>query len=533
MLVKIMEKKEFVRKIKFVLFSLSAGLIEIGLFTLLENITNWDYWAIYLPSLVASVIWNFTLNREFTFKSANNVTIAMLKVGLFYLIFTPVTTILGNYLAEDLGWNEFIVTLLNMGLNLILEYLYDRYYVFGNSIDTKVNNEEKKRKNKIGVWLVFILLLFTFYRVKAYDEKIITEVSNNTPIKINNGAYAYSIDRSNKIPSGKELYLEGELDKGFSYIIDNGFPNHRICPSDNSLKDCDDGRITQLAIWKYIAISNGRTIANGDEILTYPCQKEINDLVDGAVEARDSYENFQEIILSNETGEFSLSKNSQYFETNSIGISLGVNGTYEVILNNASKKTKVVDMEENEKYVFSPNENFKIVVPVEDYATLNDIKVRIVASNIDFIAYRYSTRDHMYQDIVISSLVQKTKKLETQLSLKSDIKNVVKINIDDVPNVSNIIVRNEVEELYKIHFDKNNYFLINLPEGKYIIEDCDNNEFKNNVFMVDNQEMTVVILKDATNHGTRNIFIILVVIGLISVFYIYGRIIYKKKKLKK
>lgn len=132
-----MDKKELIRKIKFTLFSLSAGLIEIGLFTLLENITTWDYWATYLLALIASVIWNFTLNREFTFKASNNIPIAMLKVGLFYLIFTPVTTILGNYLAEDLHWNEFLVTLLNMGLNFILEYLYDKYYVFKGSIDTK------------------------------------------------------------------------------------------------------------------------------------------------------------------------------------------------------------------------------------------------------------------------------------------------------------------------------------------------------------------------------------------------------------
>ncbi len=139
-----MDKKELIRKIKFTLFSISAGLIEIGLFTLLEKITNWDYWAMYLPALVASVIWNFTLNREFTFKSTNNIPIAMLKVGLFYLIFTPVTTILGNILAEKLLWNDFLVTGINMLLNFVLEYLYDKYYVFQGSIDTK----EKKIKKK-------------------------------------------------------------------------------------------------------------------------------------------------------------------------------------------------------------------------------------------------------------------------------------------------------------------------------------------------------------------------------------------------
>ena len=81
--------------------------------------------------------WNFTLNREYTFKSANNIPIAMIKVAIFYAIFTPVSTVVGNYLAENLGWNDILVTLLNMACNFILEYLYDKYVVFRGSIDTK------------------------------------------------------------------------------------------------------------------------------------------------------------------------------------------------------------------------------------------------------------------------------------------------------------------------------------------------------------------------------------------------------------
>ena len=132
-----MNKKEIIRTIKFTLFSISAGLIEIVLFEILDNFTNWNYWACYLIALIASVVWNFTLNREFTFKASNNIPVAMSKVALFYLIFTPTSTILGNYLAEKLGWNGTIVTLLNMLCNFILEYLYDKYFVFRGSIDTK------------------------------------------------------------------------------------------------------------------------------------------------------------------------------------------------------------------------------------------------------------------------------------------------------------------------------------------------------------------------------------------------------------
>ena len=96
------KQKEAARIIKFVLFSASAGIIELGSFTLLNELTKWSYWPCYLIALILSVLWNFTLNRKFTFKSASNVPVAMAKIFAFYCVFTPVTTILGNYLAEDM-----------------------------------------------------------------------------------------------------------------------------------------------------------------------------------------------------------------------------------------------------------------------------------------------------------------------------------------------------------------------------------------------------------------------------------------------
>jgi len=140
------DNKEALRVIKFVFFSISAGLIEIISFTLLNEFVKWPYWPCYLIALILSVLWNFTLNRKFTFQSANNVPVAMLKVAAFYAVFTPLSTILGNYLADTLGWNEYLVTGINMACNFVTEYLYDRFVVFGNSLDTneraKGNKEE-------------------------------------------------------------------------------------------------------------------------------------------------------------------------------------------------------------------------------------------------------------------------------------------------------------------------------------------------------------------------------------------------------
>lgn len=128
--------KEVLRTIKFTLFSISAGLIQIGTFTIFNEVFGWNYWVCYLVSLVLSVVWNFTLNRNITFKSATNVPKAMFKVFCFYLVFTPVTTIGGNSLSQ-IGWNPYVIEIGSMVLNFITEYLYDRFFVFGKTIDTK------------------------------------------------------------------------------------------------------------------------------------------------------------------------------------------------------------------------------------------------------------------------------------------------------------------------------------------------------------------------------------------------------------
>lgn len=131
-----MRRKELIRSLKFLCFSLSAGVIQLASFTLLNELVRWPYWPCYLIALVLSVVWNFTLNRRYTFQSANNVPKAMAQVFGFYCVFTPASTVLGSYLADTLLWNEYLVTILNMVSNFVLEYLFDRLVVFRKSIDT-------------------------------------------------------------------------------------------------------------------------------------------------------------------------------------------------------------------------------------------------------------------------------------------------------------------------------------------------------------------------------------------------------------
>ncbi len=133
-----MKDKSLWQAFKFLLFSISAGIIQTLSFTLLNELLKWKYWVAYLIALVLSIVWNFTLNRRYTFKSAANVPIAMLKVFGFYLVFTPLSAYLGQ-LAETSGVNEYIVLAVTMVSNFILEFLFCKFVVYRNQENTRKN----------------------------------------------------------------------------------------------------------------------------------------------------------------------------------------------------------------------------------------------------------------------------------------------------------------------------------------------------------------------------------------------------------
>lgn len=128
------QKKSLWQAVKFTLFSVSAGIIQVGSFALMELFIR-DYWIPYLISLVLSILWNFTLNRRYTFKSAANVPVAMAKVFGFYLVFTPLSTYLGS-VAEGAGANDFLILAVTMVANFVLEFLFCKFVVYRGKEDT-------------------------------------------------------------------------------------------------------------------------------------------------------------------------------------------------------------------------------------------------------------------------------------------------------------------------------------------------------------------------------------------------------------
>ena len=165
MATKMGKKENALQAIKFACFSASAGIIQIVSFTLLNEllpttdstnaIAQWffnsEYGGSYLVALTLSVLWNFTFNRKFTFKSAANIPVAMLKIFAFYCVFTPVSTILGEMVAQRFtaSYVEYIILAVTMATNMVSEFLYCRFFVYKNSMNTLDDkaSEEKETNN--------------------------------------------------------------------------------------------------------------------------------------------------------------------------------------------------------------------------------------------------------------------------------------------------------------------------------------------------------------------------------------------------
>lgn len=148
---KLTPKQTAIQVVKFVFFSAGAGIIQFVTFTLLNEVWKLEYMFCYLTALVLSVLYNFTFNRKFTFKSAANIPVAMLKVAAFYCVFTPLSTWWGTALT-DAGVQEYIVLIGTMLINLVSEYLYCRFVVYRKSMNTNASalKQAKAEEEKLA-----------------------------------------------------------------------------------------------------------------------------------------------------------------------------------------------------------------------------------------------------------------------------------------------------------------------------------------------------------------------------------------------
>lgn len=202
------DKAEIFRILKFVGFSISAGVIQIASFEILYHAINWLWWPSYLISIILSVIWNFTFNRKFTFQSANNVYIAMAWTLLYYVAFIPISVFGGNEL-ENIGWHGTLVTAIMMLLNFATEFAWQRYFVFRKSINSKplpktvqmALHSEPFEKIASGLKKVEMRLFDNKRKELNVGDKIVFKERTNENNKIK-----VKITKLNKFSSFDELY---------------------------------------------------------------------------------------------------------------------------------------------------------------------------------------------------------------------------------------------------------------------------------------------------------------------------------------
>ena len=146
--VRLTKKQNLLQGLKYLLFTTSAGIIQAASFALMNELIRWDYWPSYLIALTLSVVFNFTVNRKFTFKSAKNVPLAMMQIIIYYIFFTPLSTWWGEALTKA-GWNEYIVLFGTMVINLITEFSVYRFIVFRKDMYTNKEGQAELARQQL------------------------------------------------------------------------------------------------------------------------------------------------------------------------------------------------------------------------------------------------------------------------------------------------------------------------------------------------------------------------------------------------
>ena len=157
------KRKTLVQAIKYACCTASAGVIEIVSYTVLYEVLPIDKAVMidfithvelrnFVSTLIAltlSILWNFTINRKFTFKSAGNVGRAMFLAFLFYVPFFPFKLWFNGYMPSYLAAGaasaagvtvveylekhviiNYAVEVCTMLINGVLEFCWQKFVIY-------------------------------------------------------------------------------------------------------------------------------------------------------------------------------------------------------------------------------------------------------------------------------------------------------------------------------------------------------------------------------------------------------------------
>lgn len=246
------------------------------------------------------------------------------------------------------------------------------------------------------------------------------------------GGYAYCLDISKETPHQLVMYLSGERDAGFAYLLENGYPNKSFTGNKNY-----DYYITQSAVWWYLDSTTGSHNLSNDFKTTgsdpHGLRPHIQKLVNGALEAKKKGYATPKLGLSAETTALALSSDKKYYESGAIKVTgNNVSGTVKVTLSGAPSNTTLVNVTTGKAQTeFNVGDSFKVRVPVGNVKDLsNTISLTAKATGSVNKAYEYKPKDTSVQNVIPMALYPVTTALTATAKVTLDTSKVTIVKID-------------------------------------------------------------------------------------------------------
>ena len=297
----------------------------------------------------------------------------------------------------------------------------------------------KKIKMLIALLLISVMTFGNMQSVNAVAQTIQLGSTENVPGYIagihfttkttTSGDYVYCLNNNMLTAKNVSATLVRELDAGFAYIMENGYPNKSF--TGEKLKDY---YITQTAVWWYLDDTTGSSNlsvafkTNGTD--QYNLRPYIKSLVAEAKEAKAKGYATTSLKASITDTTMSLSSDAKYYESEPIQVTSSNISTYEVSVEGAPGAI-VTDAAGNAKTTFAAAENFIVKLPVSKLSGVSaTIKVTVKATGTVNKAYEYKPTDTTMQNVMPSVLTPTKQEVTSSVTLEISSSKVSIIKVD-------------------------------------------------------------------------------------------------------
>ncbi len=363
----------------------------------------------------------------------------------------------------------------------------------------------KSLKRLLSLLLVIAVVILPVTKVNAVSETIKLGDAPMTPSyigdfafhikKMSNGEYLYCTNYHASTAKNVDAKLVGKMDKGITYILQNGYPNHKLI--DGGTKDY---YITQIAVWWYLDDTTGsNNLTSSFKSQTGSMINRIKSLVVGAKAAKDV-----ETSIDIAKADTTMTLNGDYYETNAITPVTSNLSKYTVQISGVDK-AEIVNTNGVVQDTFNAKEAFKIRVKASDLNSLNNtIKIFVKGTGIEYQAYEYNPVEKDSKKMQnVARLVKVNKNVNSinTATIKSYKVSIAKIDAESRKYIAGAVISikdSNGKEVRRFTTDENLYIITDLPNGTYSV----NEEVAPNGY-IKNDKSTTFTLDD--NHQSYQI----------------------------